>query len=212
MPFDVRIIGLAEFIVGVVILGGMAELHVRDQLVALGPETPLEAHAQHPDWLRTVNLADYPTPELARALVTAERNGALDYSAFVQAVFAEPIAVTILSRAGFVGAVTELTTPAQVAEPVTSVEALMQYAAEEAVAAGQSRILLSHVLLALAEHDQSIATEFLRRGMSKEDLEATARWYDRLQAMNQHRFFWERGKVGIWGIGRDWAAGSKSQA
>lgn len=212
LPVSVVLEGFCQIILGVGILVSMAELYHHSHIRDLLPSVPLIEQAQSNDWLVRVNLADYVSWELGRVLVAANTSrGELDMERFIGALLAEETTRIFFARAGLTGPLNDQAAASQaaprLAEAVTTVEPLIQYAAIKAVEGNHRRIHLSHVLLAMAEHHQGFANLLFAHKVDVSDLQEAVSWYERNRNHTQHRFFWERGKVGIWGIGRDWAAG-----
>ncbi len=216
-------LGLAQMVVGIAILGGLVELYYHEHLLRVLPPRTLANLAGQPDWIQTVNLADYASRELARVLAGSSRppalvpasgtgpagGGSYDMQAFLRSLLEQPSARQILLRAGLVDGLTQTNGDQSPTLPqaIDGVEPLLQYAAVEAASGSHYHIQLSHVLVALLEHYQPFADLLFTHKVAKDDLLASIDWFVRVRVVDRHHFFWERGKVGIWGIGRDWAAG-----
>lgn len=207
---DHILLGLAQLAVGITLLGGLAELHYHVKTKNLVPIVPLGEVARQPNWLSQTNLADYCSWEVGRVLLAAEVSpGRFATEPFVRALLVEATTATLFARAGLTGPVdpTAQAAAPPVQSPVTEVEPLVQYAAEQAASTSHRRIHISHILFAMAEHHQGFANLLFAHKVEIADLKAAVAWFERTRDQAKYRFFWERGKVGIWGIGRDWAAG-----
>lgn len=204
------LLGIAEIIIGLAILFLMAELHFVGYIEQVLPKVSLKNKATDSNWLQTTNLADYVSVELANVLVSSRQEAGFNFAAFVKALLEEKTTKTILARAGLVGEIDQENVDLQappVDRPITEVEPVIAYAATLAVEAGYPQIHLSHVLLALVEHNQAFANLVFSYKIEKPDLVASIDWFLANQRRSRRRFFWEKGKVGIYGIGRDWASG-----
>lgn len=210
--FDSLLVGLSQILVGVGILFAIYELFYHVQLKNLLPSVPIAQQAQADDWLVRVNLADYVSWEVGRILLASVLpDGTFDMERFIRALLAEENARVFFARAGLTGPIDEAAgrdeTPPPIDVPVTTVEPLIQFAAVKAVERNHRRIHVSHVLLAMAEHHPGFINLLFAHKVEPSDLVEAVDWFERTRNQTRHHFFWERGKVGIWGIGRDWAAG-----
>ncbi len=209
LPVSALLLGVSQIALGALILGGMREIYHHAYLERLPPPGNLGELAQLPDWLTTTNFAEYCSLELARVIEASQQNGTFDMQTFFDALLKERTTQIILSRAGLVG---ELKTgeggqAPPVALPVTDLDPLLMYAATEAVEGGYNEIHLSHVFKALAEHHQGFANLLFAHRIERADLDQAVEWFLIGQQARRRHFFWESGTVGMYGIGRDWAAG-----
>lgn len=210
--FDALLVGLSQLLVGSGLLVAIYELYYHVQLKNLLPSVPIAQQAEAPDWLSRVNLADYVSWEVGRMLLASQTpDGGFDMERFLRALLAEENARVFFARAGLTGPIDETAgrdaTPPHIDVPVTTVEPLIQFAAVKAVESGHRRIHVSHILLAMAEHHPGFVNLLFAHTVEPDDLVEAIGWFERTRDQTRHHFFWERGKVGIWGIGRDWAAG-----
>lgn len=211
-PADHILLGLSQITVGVGIGGAIYELYHHVHLKNLLPTTSLSEQAASEDWLVRINLADYISWEVGRILLLAQTApGQFAMEPFLRGLLAEDTTGIFFARAGLTGPIDETKAASgrapTVQSPVTSVEPLLQYAAVKAVEAGHRRIHVSHILMAMAEYHQGFVDLLFAHNVEPDDLIEAIGWYERTRKRSEHHFFWERGKVGIWGIGRDWAAG-----
>ncbi len=212
VDFDSLLVGLAQLVVGIGILFAIYELYYHVQLKNLLPAVPITEQSRADDWLSRVNLADYVSWEVGRMLLaSATPDDSFDMDRFLRALLAEENARVFFARAGLTGPIDETAgrsaAPPPIDVPVTTVEPLIQFAAIKAVERGHRRIHVSHILLAMAEHHPGFVNLLFAHKVEPDDLIEAIDWFERTRDQTRHHFFWERGKVGIWGIGRDWAAG-----
>ncbi|MGI6103235.1 MAG: AAA family ATPase [Patescibacteria group bacterium] len=202
-------LGLAELVVGVAILVGIAELYYHVAVEPSAPVVPLSDALKRDDWQDRVNIADYASRELATVLLASRSGATFDISKFLQALLMQRTTRVLLDRAGLAGDVKggAAGQAPGVAEPVNSVEAVLTVATTLAAQGFKRHVHVSHVLRALARHHQGFANLLFANDVKPEDLDAAIAWYERVTTLARGSFFWERGKIGVWGIGRDWAAG-----
>ncbi|MCA9388870.1 ATP-dependent Clp protease ATP-binding subunit [Candidatus Berkelbacteria bacterium] len=204
------ILGIAQITIGIAILVLMNELHFSGHVERVLPKIGLVEKANEPNWLQNTNLADYVSVELANVLARSANQNNFDFQAFFKVLLTEKTTSLILSRAGLAGKLIEdieVTAAPAVELPVAEVEPLLAYAAVIAAEGQYQQIHLSHVLLALLEHNQAFANLIFSYKVEREDLEASIEWYLTNKRRAYRKFFWEKGKVGMYGIGRDWASG-----
>lgn len=202
--------GLSLILIGVGIFVAMLELYVASIMAVHAPAVPLADRLQTPDWTTTTNLAEYVSLEVAATLLVSAQGGTYDYAMFKEALVKQPAAKTILVRAGLVGELPASEPQAQapaVAQPVTSIDNLFAYAAEIAVERKSDRIEISHILRAVATHDQSFVSSLFTHHVESSDVDQSIRWFERSEQLKAKHWFWQNGRVGSYGIGRDWAAG-----
>lgn len=199
--------GLAQIVIGLGVLAGIGELYTRMVLMYQRPSRSLSSASQVSNWLIMTNLADYCVPDVAAALLAARSGTNFEMDAFVKSMLVQPSAQSLLSRAGVVGLPNQDGVAPVLTQPVTDVEAILNHAAVAAVEHGHEQIETSDVLRALLEYNQMVANLCFAHGVQAADLEAAIAWLERFERSQQPRFFWQQGRVGSYGIGRDWAAG-----
>ena len=209
VPSSSIFLGTAECVMGVAMLVGMGELYYHVAIESSAPEIPLTDELKQSGWQERVNLADYASRELANVLLASQNGSNFDMARFLQALLVQKTTRILLDRTGFIG---ELKAGASTQAPkveseAKSVEELMVLAAELAAKGFKRHIHVSHVLRVLAVHHQGFANLMFANDVKPEDLDASIAWYERATTLSRRSFFWERGKIGVWGIGRDWAAG-----
>ncbi|MBI2589951.1 ATP-dependent Clp protease ATP-binding subunit [Candidatus Berkelbacteria bacterium] len=210
IPVWPTLFGFVELGFGIGFLWGMRELYLTWVLHHTLPSVALALRTQHPDWLTTTNFLDYVSPELGRIFLRARTEAGVQVDTLIKASLTEPVINSLLARAGFLTPLateTETTSAPKLPEPITAPDALLAYAAQEAIVLKQAVIDVNHFLYVLAEHYQPVADRLFAHNLELNDLAEAIAWYERHRHRVQRRFFWERGKVGIYGIGRDWSAG-----
>lgn len=200
--------GLSFVLIGLGILYAMVELYAIAILKQFEPAVPLAAQLQGEQWTSTVNFGEYVSFELANALLQTGSNDVYDTNRLFTGLVQESSAQAILARAGLATKVEgELTSAPAVLEATADLNTLFAYAAVAAVEAKSPLIETSHFLAALAEHYQPFANMLFAHRVETDDLMRAIAWYQRNEQLREKHWFWERGSVGSYGIGRDWASG-----
>jgi ATP-dependent Clp protease ATP-binding subunit ClpC len=202
--------GLSLIFIGIGIFVAMLELYAAAIFKVMAPAIPLSERLQAAEWTTTTNLAEYVSFDLATALSESAKGATYDYAMFKEVLIRQSAAKTILVRAGLVGDLPASEAPTQapsVRQPVTSLDNLFAYAAQQVVESKSERIDVSHILRAMAEHDQSFANILFEHHVEASDLSQAISWFERSEQLRMKHWFWQQGRVGSYGIGRDWAAG-----
>ncbi|MEK7184487.1 MAG: ATP-dependent Clp protease ATP-binding subunit [Patescibacteria group bacterium] len=201
------LVGLSFVLIGIGILYAMLELYSIAILRTVAPAVPLANQVTGEHWTTTVNLADYLSFELADVLLQASVGEAFNTEQLFVGLIRQPSAQAILARAGLVGEIPPGQQAPALVEPTLDVNTLLSYAAVAAVASKSPLIEVSHLLTALAEHYQAFADVLFAHHVEPDDLVQAIAWFQRNESLREKHWFWERGSVGSYGIGRDWAAG-----